>query len=184
MEYFKKINLLSENSIREFVIADTASRVDLNKIESQVRIKHVLPQNLHRAVDIELESLGFPKLLYCQSYIRRRGNVQGIHIDGDVDLKINAAINIPISGTNGSKHNWYTGDYKLTIRRIGDLVFHHIVWNSEPELVSTLELDQPYLVRVNEPHSAIAGDTDRWIFTMRFVGNPTFEDLYNILSSR
>ena len=184
MEYFKKINLQCESKIRNFVIADVCSQLDPEKLISQTRIKHDLPDNLRESVNDELEYIGFPKLLYCQSYIRSRGHIQGIHIDGDGSTQINAAINLPISGTHESKHNWYTGDYTLILKNIGDLYFHHILWKSKPELVSSLELDHPHLVRVNEPHNAVSSDNDcRWIFTMRFVGNPSFEDLYDKLSS-
>jgi hypothetical protein len=180
MEYFKKINLVCETSIREFVIADVKKQIDLNTISGQIRIKHTLPIEIRNLINDELESLGFPKLLYCQSYIRQRGNVQGIHIDGDDDIKINAAINIPILGVEGSTHNWYDGDYTLVLTNVGDLVFHQLVWTSEPTLVSSLLLDQPYLVRVDQPHSASANNShNRWIFTMRFVNNPTFEHLYS-----
>jgi hypothetical protein len=184
MKYFKQINLSVEEQLKNFIINDVTRRIDPSTVINQIRIKHVLPNDLSNIVNAELKNLGFPKLLYCQSYIREKGNVQGIHIDGDNESKINAAINIPISGTAGSMYNWYTGTYHLNLRKIGDLVFHHIVWNSEPILATSLELDQPYLVRVNEPHSAVAGDRNRWIFTMRFVGNPTFEYLYDILSAR
>jgi hypothetical protein len=185
MEYFKKINLICEPSIRDFVIADVKRKLNPDTVSGQVRIKHDLPADLRYRVNTELESLGFPKFLYCQSYIRQQGNVQGIHIDGDVDKKINAAINIPIQGIEGSTHNWYDGDYTLVLRNVGDLVFHQLVWNSKPTLVSSLILDQPYLVRVDQPHSASAGSFhSRWIFTMRFVGNPTFEHLCSLLPTQ
>lgn len=180
MKYFKKINLQCESKIREFVIADVCNQIDPGSVVSQTRIKHSLPDNIRTFINDELEFIGFPKLLYCQSYIRSRKNIQGIHVDGDGTAQINAAINLPISGTYESRHNWYTGDYTLTLRNAGDLYFHSILWKSKPELVSSLELNHPHLVRVNRPHNVVASDNDcRWIFTMRFVGNPTFEELYD-----
>jgi len=180
MKYFKKINLQCEPNIKEFVTADVRSQLDPEKVVSQIRIKHNLPDNLRKHINDELEYIGFPKLLYCQSYIRSRKNIQGIHIDGSDGTQINAAINIPIFGTYESRHNWYTGDYTLILRNVGDLYFHHILWKSKPELVSSLELDHPHLVRVDKPHNVVAASNIcRWIFTMRFVGNPTFEELYD-----
>jgi hypothetical protein len=181
--YFKKINIKAENSIRSFAISDInrfLSSTPWNN--TQTRIKHKLPDEILNSVNEELNSYGIPKILYCQSYIRKKGNCQGIHIDGTNGELINAAINIPLQGCNNSKFTWYSGDYDLVERNIGDLYFYNLKWKSVPQVASTLELTDSHLVRVNMPHSAQASFTeDRWIFTMRFVGNPTFEELYEKL---
>jgi len=184
MKYFKEINLSCESRIKDFVIKDVKDRLNFDRIENQIRIKHELPKDLLSDLNTELNAINFPALLYCQSYIRIKNNVQRIHIDGFGDKVINAAINIPILGTTNSKHNWYAGDYRLISKNIKGLYFHDVLWKKDPILMDSLELDRPYLVRVNEPHNAIASSDDvRWIFTMRFFNNPTFEYLYDNITS-
>jgi hypothetical protein len=47
-----------------------------------------------------------------------------------------------------------------------------------PSVAATVELNQPYLLNVGTPHRSEANKTeDKWVFTMRFYGNPTFEML-------
>lgn len=178
--YFKKINIQTENRIKSFAIREINCFLSNNSWNSvQTRIKHKLPIDLLYDINKELNSYGIPKILYCQSYIRKKGNFQGIHVDGSNGELINAAINIPLQGYIDSKFTWYFGDYDLVEKNIGDLYFYDLKWKSVPQVASTLELTDPYLVRVNVPHSAQASFAeDRWIFTMRFVGNPIFEDLY------
>lgn len=171
--------------IRDFVLQEIGT-APMN-ISDSVKITHKLPPELLRMVNDELAEYGIPNVWYCQSYIRRRGTVQGIHMDGEKDLKIHAAINLPICNTEGSRFTWYSGNYDtgITTQSTGTLTggkspitYHAIIFKNLTE-AAVVEIDQPYLIRVDEPHCAAANNEgDRWIFTMRFVGNPTFEELY------
>lgn len=188
MEYYKKINLKCEKSIRDYLL-DVVTPP--NKITDQTKISHELPKDLLDIVNTELSSYGIGEILYCQSYLRSAGTVQGIHIDG-INFRWHAAINLPIQNTKGSKFSWYNGAYDIEqkTRYTGDgaggvtpITFFEII-NQDLKEAASIELDQAYLVRVDEPHSATANDiTNRWIFTMRFKGNPTFEELYEKLPS-
>lgn len=184
MEYYKKINLKCESLIRNYLLESVQPQVTLD----QTKISHELPSDILEAVNKELAEYGIPELLYCQSYVREKGTVQGMHIDG-IGFKWHAAINLPIQNTEGSRFNWYGGDYKLeqrtrmtrTLEGITPITFFEIVGRDLKE-VASVELNQACLVRVDEPHSAEANRvSDRWIFTMRFNGNPTFEELYDKL---
>ena len=144
----------------------------------QYAVDHELPSDLLSEINEELNGLGFPEVKYSKSYVRTNNNIQGIHIDGAGE-PLHAAINIPLKGCNDSKHIYYTGSYNKTNVVRHNLKYYELTWNSTPVATTTLCLTSPHLLRVDEPHSAVAGSTEeRWIFTMRFVGNPTFEDLY------
>lgn len=186
MEYYKKINLRCEKQIRDYllnvVLVPTV-------ILDQIKIPHSLPKDLLDTINSELASYGVPKILYCQSYLRAKNTTQGIHIDG-VSYKWHAGINIPVQNTKNTKFSWYGGNYttELKTQDTGSITgkapitFFEILSNEPLEEVASIELDQAYLVRVDEPHNASnTTDETRWIFTMRFEGNPTFEELYEKL---
>jgi hypothetical protein len=190
MEYYKKINLKCESLIREYVMQNIGSSPS-NVIDS-VKISHTLPPDLLKIVNDELAVHGIPNVWYCQSYIRRKGTVQGVHMDGVKDLHIHAAINLPIQNTKDSRFTWYNGSNNTGVATSitgtlsggkSPITYHDVVFKDLSE-AAVLELDQAYLIRVDTPHSAAANkEGDRWIFTMRFVGNPTFEELYEKLPS-
>lgn len=188
MKYCKKINLKCEKLIRDYllelVLVPTV-------IHDQIKIPHRLPQELLKTINDELASYGIPELLYCQSYIRAKGTTQGVHVDG-VDFLWHAAINLPIENTKNTKFRWYDGEYNIerktqdtgAISGMAPITFFEIVDIKELVAVETIELDQAYLVRVDKPHHAESNsDGYRWVFTMRFKGNPTFEELYDKLPS-
>lgn len=146
----------------------------------QLQVRHILPDELKNIINRELNSKGIPNILYCQTYLRKQNHVQGIHVDGDNEL-IKCAINIPLVGCAGSKYNWYSGKYILTRITKYDLIFHDVRWLENPILGASIEFDDIYLIRVDAPHSAVAGPEERWVFTMRFNDNPSFDDLYDSL---
>jgi hypothetical protein len=188
MEYYKKINLKCEKLIRDYLLELV---IPPNKILDQTKISHELPKDLLEVVNAELASYGISEILYCQSYLRSAGTTQGIHIDG-INFRWHAAINLPVQNTQGSKFIWYSGSYNVEQRTRytgsgngsrAPITFFEIV-DQELTEAASIELNQACLIRVDEPHNAVANDTsDRWIFTMRFVGNPTFEELYEKLPS-
>lgn len=190
MEYYKKINLKCESLIREFVIKDL--NPPPTNFKDSVKVAHTLPEELLNTVNAELAEYGIPPVWYCQSYLRRKGTWQGIHIDGVKDVNIHVAINLPIQNTEDSKFIWYTGDYHTDIKvgkaqnvngGVIPITYHDITFDNLKEAAS-LELNQAHLIRVDRPHRACANEVDdRWIFTMRFKGNPTFEELYEKLPS-
>jgi hypothetical protein len=183
MNYFKKINFEFEETLKVLAKNDIENfLINIINFKDQARIKHTFDNTFLDVINRELSHYGIPNVLYCQSYIRKKGHRQMIHVDGTNGQLINCAINIPLHGGDDSKFNWYSGEYMLIEKNVGDLYFYDLKWNSFPKLEESLELTDTHLVRVNSPHSAQASiEEDRWIFTMRFVGNPTFEELYEKL---
>ena len=177
--YCKKIYLESEEAIKRFAIADIAKHAPTSTpLSRQIKIRHILPSDLLQIVNLELDKYNIPPILYCLSYIRPKSNFQGIHIDGDQHGIISAAINIPLRGTENSYQIWYQGNFTTAIVTTENNVYHRIVWEGSPKEDFRAEIDQAHLVRVDRPHSTLSNDFDeRWVFTMRFQGNPNFEEL-------
>ena len=175
----KKIQLECEDLIREFAISDIEKQIDpLAPIPDQIQIKHTLPCDLKNIINSELASYNIPPIRYCLSYVRSKYSVQGIHVDGDQSEIIKSAINIPLKGCGGSYQIWYKGDYDTVVVRTSNNVYHKIVWRRPFTEDFRLEITQPYLLRVDKPHSVVANQIeDRWVFTMRFCGNPDFVEL-------
>jgi len=184
MKYFAKVKLECESDIRSWAIADIYRQLEGGILtKPQHKVYHLLPIYLREIVNGELASRGCPPVFYAQSYCRRAGNTQGIHIDGNDDFR-DSAINIPLKGSVGSKHIFYEGKYTSEKTHFEDLTFYKVNWQETPRVADILYLDSPHIVRVNCPHSAMANPfEDRWIFTMRFQENPSFEELCTKLNS-
>ena len=180
-DYFKLIPLDCEEQIRAFAIADIEAQLGASAyvLTSQVRVKHILPNELLEIVNTELSTkYNIPPVEYCQSYLRPKKDIQRAHINGDQNGIRHAAINIPLKGTTGSIYRWLSGTYEMTVKDINGLIFHQLIWMDIPTVADTLELNNPYLINVGTPHRSEANKTeDKWIFTMRFYGNPTFDML-------
>ena len=177
--YCKKIQLVCEDLIREFAISEIEKKIDpLAPIPDQIQIRHILPYDLKNIINSELSSYNIPPIRYCLSYVRSKYSTQGIHVDGDQSEIIKSAINIPLKGCKDSYQIWYKGDYNTVIVRTSNNVYHNIVWQKPFTEDFRLEIMQPYLLRVDKPHSVVANRVeDRWVFTMRFYGNPDFAKL-------
>ena len=183
MTNFVPIKLKVESKIREYAILEIENANFEIPPEGQYTVDHKIPSPLIDEINLELAELGFPKVEYAKSYVRKQGNKQGIHIDGTHHI-VHCAINIPLKGCNNSIHAYYDGDYTLVPKHQHGLYFYHIKWNSPPTITSAISLKEAHLVRVDKPHAAIASPLeDRWVFTMRFEGNPTFEDLVRKLNT-
>lgn len=144
-----------------------------------------LPKQLLAVVNSELNSRGINDVLYCRYYNRPKESKQFIHVDGQPGLFLHCAINIPFQGGPDSKFIWYDGDFELVpvnLTATNQKAFD-IEWNSEPRVAESIEMiDGCYLVRIDQPHQAVASSTsNRSVFTIRFKGNPSFEEIYDLL---
>lgn len=162
-------------------IKDSMSTTECLVITSNVV---TLPDELLKIVNDELSSYNISNIEYCRVYLWPRGSVQNIHVDG-VDKVLHCAINIPLHGGENSKFQWFGGNFNLSpgnLLRTNQKAYY-INWLSDPHITESIEIkDGCYLIRIDQPHQAIAAaDSDRWMFTMRFIDNPTFEELYDRL---
>lgn len=189
MKYFSKVvNLKCINLIVDFVFNDITRQLGnkeiMRKIHNvqditQIRLNHELPTNTLKILNEELLDNHIGPLWYSQSYIRTKNTSQPIHIDGNpITGLIHAAINIPIKGSKNSNHNFYKGIYKLDWVKKKDNSYYEIKWEKNPLIDQRLELLDPCIVRTDIPHNVDASvEEDRWAFTMRFKGNPSFDKL-------
>jgi hypothetical protein len=189
MNYFCKIKKLNWiDNLRNFIQEDINFQLNnislMKKIydkqdHNQIRLNHNITGNLLELINEELLKENIGPLWYAQSYIRKKGTKQPIHVDGNpMTGLVNAAINIPIKGSANSKHYYYKGSYDLKWVKKKDNSYFEINWSENPIVDEYLELIDTHIVRTNIPHNVEASiDEDRWACTIRFRGNPNFEKL-------
>jgi hypothetical protein len=177
MEFSTPIKLQCEQLIRDWALKDLEAKKATTQliIKTQYRASHEFPEELLSVVNAELNSYGIPGVMYADSYVRRRASKQYLHVDGH-DFPLFCAINIPLKGTTNSRFEYYGGDYAIVPKLAKGLKWFEPEWYGEPVLKESLELTSAHLVRVDVPHMAVANDEeDRWILSMRFLGNPSYE---------
>lgn len=132
-----------------------------------------------------LQPLRFPPAITAILFSRPAGIEQPIHVDctADDDLTlVNAALNIPLANADSSAMNWYTGEYtiigKEAVGRDGiKRKYAQVNWNDAPSILDRTYMQAPTLVRVSIPHNVSRSERHREILTVRFAGNPTFDEL-------
>jgi hypothetical protein len=183
---YKKISLKCLDDLHTYMvdqIKDSLSPTNKLVITSNVV---TLPDKLLKIINDELSSYNMSSIEYCRVYLWPKGSIQTVHVDGS-DKVLHCAINIPLYGGENSKFQWFGGNFKLapvTLRHTNQQAYY-INWMSTPSIIESIEMSNGcYLVKIDQPHRAImSADSDRWVFTMRFKGNPTFEELYDKLST-
>jgi len=186
MIYYKKINLKFAEVLKKYLLEQISTNVhDIDNLSRIISTTVNLPEDLIQIVNSELTSYGIPELEYCRIYLRPKNNTQFIHVDGSGEV-LHCAINIALKGGEGSIFRWMGGDYSLTSVNLVETnqVAFKIDWKTDPEIKDSIEMVEGcYLVRIDQPHQAIAApDKDRWVFTIRFKGNPTFEEIYELVN--
>ena len=184
MMNYKKINLQCLDNLKSYVvnqIKDSLLPTGSLTVTSNIV---TLPDDLLNIVNDELSSYNISNIEYCRVYLWPKGSVQTAHVDGSTRV-LHCAINIPLHGGEDSKFQWLEGNFKLVPKNLPhtNQKAYYINWESTPCITESIEIkDGCYLIRIDQPHQAIAAmDSDRWIFTMRFKDNPTFEELYDKL---
>jgi len=184
MNYYKKINLHCLDLLKDYLFNYVSTSINSLQITRPESNFINLPTNLLNVINTELNSHGISDIEYCRIYLWPRNSVQLPHVDG-VNTILHCAINIPLHGGDKSIFQWLGGEFEaksIDLKRVNQKAFS-IVWKSDKYVAASVELkDGCYLIRIDQPHQAIASaDSDRWLFTMRVKGNPTFEELYDRL---
>jgi len=162
-----------------------------------------LPDNLVDEINAWNANLGLPKLHYAvlfqkHNLFEKKNN--SIHIDynADYDDVAKCALNVPILNFENTTMSWWKGDYSKKMlyanqscckddKPNGDIKIPYLdlQWNSEPELEYTYEIENiPHICKINIPHSVTAPEQFRVVLSMRFEGNPSFEEIKTIVEER
>lgn len=102
-----------------------------------------------------------------------------IHIDGRSDLYRHANLNLPLCGWQGNIMRFYKENpgYAAPVPKEGSAIW------CDPDQVTVYDefetTEDWVLVRVDQPHNIVNMDFDnpRATLSIKFVGNPTFEEL-------
>lgn len=104
-----------------------------------------------------------------------------IHVDGNKEWPKVLALNIPIIGCSNTGMCWWDKVQPTIMTNTNEYGSNIQLFDSDnKQVIDQLELVEPYLVRINVPHSVInPTDVSRIIFTARFRLEPIelFESL-------
>ena len=105
-------------------------------------------------------------------FCRMPGVTIPIHLDGDAEFPRFLALNIPIAGYENTYMHWYN----VPAEELKDSTYEgKLLRGTDSDLtpIETLELDGPYLLRVDIPHNVTnATDKIRVLISVRFDPQP------------
>ena len=113
----------------------------------------------------------------CRFFITKPQDIIPIHNDGNDQYPKFLALNIPVINCENTSMIWWdnvdpiASDLSSNIQRYGSNI--QFFDSNNKIKVGSIELDAPYLVRINYPHN-VENLTDRFriIFSMRFNPEP------------
>jgi len=168
---FVPFKLECEQLLVDFCKKDIEEQWDRKSIKLLI---HEFPDCIRRILNAELTSKNLPILEGNFSTIRTKKQPGTIHSDGGFHV----GLNIPIFGTRGSSMLWFDGDYIEFFQETQKTVVTVLKWNSQPKMIGELELLESHLMRVDVPHNVYPNpNSDRAILSIRFEGNPTWEEI-------
>ena len=146
---------------------------------------YVMKANLSNEAQIALNSellpLGFLPVKSGLFFKKRNTNPMSYtdcHVDWLNDSPCYTSLIFPIQNCDNTPMYWYDGEYDL-VNHISknNVASYQIKWKSPGKFLHSVNLvDQPWLCKVNIPHSVYGvGDHYRITCTFRFFGNPDYE---------
>jgi hypothetical protein len=150
-------------------------------------IKNIpISNDIRTMLDNELANYGitYPILHFLCFKRKNKKNTQ-VHIDYSSSTdEIHASLVIPVEGCAGTGMYWMSGQHKLVTKKTDSgETYLSIQWLQVPILIDEVEINsEPMLCRVDVPHSAYSNDLGdyRTILSIRFVGNPSIEELVKL----
>lgn len=185
MQLYKKLNL-PQSLVDAIKSSAQKEMTGLNLSSAQI---HFLTDPVY-VINNYLAAKKFRPLVRTCILFHRPGNFpQALHIDcnnDDPPQLMNCAVNIPILNCEDSYMEWYSGDYTTAVNSaVGPdgktRKFIELEWQGEPQLLDRTIIDQPTLVRVNQPHKVSVVNRTRSLITLRFFDNPTFEEVASLI---
>lgn len=171
---YKPVQILCEHQIQLYC----KKFLDENWNYAQEKIFRLpLSGELFDAMNTELETMGLPQIGVWSIFARGPKHIQVIHSDFfDDHTRINNAIIIPVLGTTGSKFQWFKDENHSTFKILlpdKKTHYHHTIFNGKPEIIEELEITEPIIANVRNPHRAVAADSQpRAIVSIKLKNNP------------
>lgn len=103
-----------------------------------------------------------------------------VHLDYTDNHVCNVSLVIPIEGYKDAPMIWYTGDYEVVHLSAEDVSYAIPAWKEGGQInVHREDILGPTFCRVNIPHDTSSNEDGsyRSVVTIRFHGNPTFEEI-------
>lgn len=175
---FVPFKLDCEQLLVDFCKTDIEKQWDRKSIKLLI---HEFPDHIRKVLNAELISKNLPTFYGNFSTVRTKIQPGVIHCDWDIHV----GLNIPIFGTQGSNMLWFDGDYTSFFEETQNTTIKVLKWKSEPKMIGELELLESHLMRVDVPHNVYPNpNSDRAILSIRFAGNPTWEEILERITPR
>jgi hypothetical protein len=142
-----------------------------------------------KPLDNILSPLGFPKIRSCILFSRPGNEKHIIHIDNiptEEFETVNCAMTFPIQNCNNSYMYWYQGEYDIIPVTVPgpdrtQVRYSDLNWHTGPIELDKTIIDAPTLVNASLPHNIQQVPVHRKLLTLRFVGNPEFQEIADLI---
>ena len=163
MKYYKKLNL-NHNIVAKKTLEYTKANKDIIKTSWTYFNFDDFIENVPEILTLFKEINITP----CRvALIVHRINKENVHRD---DTNVSARINIPILNCKGSQTKFWKTSVQPTQQFLPNNIPYLHIDEKDCELVETLELDTPTVLRVKEPHSVCIGEKiPRLSLTVEFI---------------
>ena len=190
MQYSLPIQLKCYEQLKEHV---SALLSDYNTDDHHVVVLPITPE-LDNIFSEEMQSYGLtPRNGWLafkkKNYFNKKSINPICHIDytDSTGSEIcNVSLIIPLENTNDAPMIWYTGEYDIVHVDMGSYSFATADWKNEGEVPThKTDITQPTFCRVHIPHDTWSNEDGsyRSVVTVRFHGNPTFEEIAEKISN-
>lgn len=187
MQYTQQVNLKCHD-----LIVDHFSKIlaELNTEESYFE-RFELPDSMMDIIRAEFAEYDLVPINWWLSVKKR--NVYdfdhthfSVHLDAYPDgTRFNAALIIPIEGYTDAPMIWFDGEFTDEFIMKEDYGYNKITWQNVSNMVIHKEdIVAPTICKIHIPHSTYSrhDGSYRAVTTVRFEGNPTFEEVCEKLS--
>lgn len=154
--------------------------VDKNMLTDDVLLQTLPIDNIKEQIDTELEKYDL-RIEYILLFYRPPSTPIDSHIDSFVDGTVcKSSLVLPWVCKDGYSVYWEQGDFDLS--RISpdgydDIEYFKLNWKSGPDICYQAKIHTPVVVKTDIPHGVYSLDSKLLLATIRFEGNPSFEDL-------
>jgi|694.fasta_scaffold28314_7 hypothetical protein len=174
-----KYSSIAHNPLSEQVTYQLQRMIDNKIINTAVKLLPI--DNLRKEINKELE-----KYDLLIEHVLVFGYPPSTPIDSHVDYFVSSdspchgSLVLPWVCKNGYSVYWEHGNFdltKVTLATDKDVTYLEIKWNSEHSICYQVDVFTPIVVRTDIPHGVFSTDSNLVLATIRFKGNPSFEEL-------
>ena len=177
MKYFS----VACNPFSKHINSQLQKLVDKRMFHDNVLLQLLPIDDLRQDINQDLAKYDL-KIEHVLLFYRPTGSPIGTHVDSVADDGgvCNCSLVLPWMCDSGYSVYWEDGDFDLVLespKGYRDVKYLAIKWNSEHQVCHEAKVNTPVVVRTHVPHGTYSVDSRLLLATVRFAGNPSFEEL-------